>query len=88
MYLSGIGASNSSVAVPIVGSDRITTGYSPSTMHVDPVSGIPFEQEAAQAAVIVVQPASHGVSLWLIAALALGAWWAYRQGWFTSMEGA
>jgi hypothetical protein len=30
----------------------------------------------------VAQPAASGVSLWLIAALALGVWYAYRQGWF------
>lgn len=78
-----LGDFNSDIAIPVTGSDRMTTGFSPATMHVDPVTGIPFSQEAAQPAVtVVVPPASSGVSWLLVAALALGAWYAYKQGWF------
>lgn len=82
MYLNGIGDQVSSVAVPIVGSDAITVGLSPSTMHVDPVSGLPEAAAIAPGTTVVVQSATSGVSLWLIAALALGAWYGYKQGWF------
>lgn len=86
MYLSGIGSSDSSVAVPIVGSDRVTTGYSPTTMHVDPVTGVPFDQEAANTTVIVQPvPASSGMSWMLILALAGIAYYGYKQGWFDGL---
>lgn len=85
MYLSGIG-DNSSVAVPITGSDRMTTGYSPSTMHVDPTTGMDYASEAAQPAVtVVVQPASGLSPMLIFAALALVAWYGYKQGWFTEI---
>lgn len=77
-----LGDFNSDIAVPVTGSDRMTTGFSSATMHVDPVTGIPFTQEAAPVTVVVAPPASSGMSLWLIAALALGAWYAYNQRWF------
>lgn len=86
MYL---GDFNSSVAIPIVGSDRITMGLSPTTMHVDPVSGLPESQAVAPGTTVVVAPAAapvaSGMSPLLIAALALGAWYAYKQGWFTQI---
>ncbi len=82
MYL---GDFNSSVAVPIVGSDAITVGLSPTTMHVDPVSGLPEVYAVAPGTAVVVQPATSGVPLWLIAALALGAWYGYKRGWFSGL---
>lgn len=87
MYL---GDFNSDVAVPITGSDRVTTGYSPSTMHVDPASGVDYVTETMQAeapapVTVVVTPASTGPSMLLLAALAFGAWYAYKQGWFTEI---
>jgi len=82
MYLAGLG-DNSSVAVPIVGSDRATIGFSPTTMHVDPVSGLPEAQAVAPGTTVVVAaPASSGPSIWLLGALAFGAWYAYEHGWF------
>lgn len=83
MYL---GDFDPSVAVPIVGSDRITQGLSPTTMHIDPVSGLPMS-EAMAAPVAVVQPASSNMSLWLIAALALVAWYGWEHGWFRGLFG-
>ena len=69
-----LGTLSSDVVMPIIGSDRITMGLSPTSMHLDP-SGL-----SAPVAVIVA-PASSGISLWLIVALALGGWYAYKQGW-------
>lgn len=88
MYL---GDFNSAVAVPITGSDRVTTGYSPSTMHIDPVTGIPFGQELVMPVDAVVlplplQPASNGLSpLIMFVVVGAIAWYGYKQGWFTEI---
>ncbi len=63
----------------------MTQGYSPATMHVDPVTGVPYTSEAAPGVTVVVAPVSSGPSIWLLAALALGAWYAYKQGWLSGI---
>lgn len=75
----------SSLAVPIMGSDRASVGYSPTTMHVDPSTGLTFASEAAPVVVIAPAPASSGVPWMLLLALAGVAWYGYKQGWFTEI---
>ena len=87
MYL---GDFNSDIAVPIVGSDAMTTGLSPTTMHVDPVSGLPEAMAVAPGTTVVVTPAaaapaSSGMSPLFLIALAGVAWYGYKQGWFTEI---
>ena len=84
MYL---GDFNSSIAVPIVGSDYVTTGLSPTTMHVDPVSGLPESQAVAPGTTVVVAPAAPASSgfPWMLLALAGVAWYGWEQGWFKGL---
>lgn len=86
MYLNGIG-DFSNLAVPIVGSDMITTGLSPTTMHVDPVSGLPESQAVAPGTTVVVAPAVPSPSgfPWMLLALAGVAWYGWEQGWFAGL---
>lgn len=84
MYL---GSLTPNVAVPIVGSDRITQGLSPTTMHVDPVSGLPMT-EALAVPVAVVQPASSGVPWVLLLIVAGVAWYGWEHGWFKGLVGS
>lgn len=85
MYLDSSGA-------PIVGSDRMTVGLSPTTMHVDPVSGLPESMAAAPGTTVIVQPAttapvaSSGFP-WLLLALAGVAYYGYKEGWFAELMG-
>lgn len=69
-----LGTLSPDLVTPILGSDALTVGLSPTSMHADP-SGL-----SAPVAVIVA-PASSGISLWMLVALALGGWYAYKQGW-------
>ncbi len=71
----------------VYGSDQ-TLGYSPTTMHVDPVSGLPESQAVAPGTTVVVAPsapASSGVPWLLLLALAGVAWYGYKQGWFAGL---
>jgi len=73
----------SALATPIMGSD-MTVGYSPTTMHADPMTGLPI----GQAPVVVVAPAapaSSGVPWMLLLVLAGVAWYGYKQGWFAGL---
>ena len=76
--------------VPIVGSDVLTVGFSPTTMHIDPVSGLTFAQDAANAqaaaAAASAPAATSGVPwFWLLLIGGVG-WYAYSQGWFAHPE--
>ncbi len=68
----------SSLAVPIVGSD-LTTGYSPTTMHMNPAP------QSAPVVVVAPAPASSAVPWLLLLALAGVAWYGYKQGWFDGL---
>ncbi len=86
MYLSGIGDQNSSLAIPIVGSDAMTVGLSPTTMHVDPVSGLPESQAVAPGTTVVVAPAPASSGFpWMLLVVAGVAWYGYEQGWFKGL---
>lgn len=71
----------------VFGSDQ-TLGYSATTMHVDPVSGLPETMAAAPGTTVVVAPAapaSSGVPWMLLLVVAGVAWYGYKQGWFTEI---
>lgn len=90
-----LGLITSAASQPITGSDMVTTGYSPDTMHVNPVTGVPFYDEqqaaiAAQQAAAVAAAQPQGMStgtLILLAAVAWGAWYGYKHGWFNDIVG-
>ena len=71
----------------VYGSDQMTVGLSPTTMHVDPVSGLPEAQAVAPGTTVVVAPtpASGGVPWMLLLVLAGVAWYGYKQGWFAGL---
>lgn len=74
----------------VYGSDRLTTGLSPTTMHVDPVSGFPEAQAVAPGTTVIVAPstapvASGGVPWMLLLMLAGVGYYGYKQGWFTEL---
>jgi hypothetical protein len=60
----------------VIGSDALTVGLSPTTMHVDPVSGLPEAQAVAPGTTVVVAPAvpASGGFPWMLLALAGVAW--------------
>jgi hypothetical protein len=65
---------------PIRGSDRLTVGLTPSTMHANP--GIdPSAAVAMPASVAAVPAAASSSSLIWIAILAFAAWYAWKKGW-------
>lgn len=77
-------------SIPVVGSDRVTTGLSPVTMHVDPVSGLPETMAASPGTTVIVQsaaPVASGGVPWMLLALAGVAYYGYREGWFTELLG-
>lgn len=79
----GLGYLNSNLGIPIVGSDYVTTGLSPTTMHVDPVSGLPEAQAVAPGTTVVVAPAAASSGFpWMLLALAGVAWYGWEHGWF------
>lgn len=70
----------------VYGSDQMTVGLSPTTMHVDPVSGLPESQAVAPGTTVVVAPpTSSGVPWMLLLALTGLAWYGYKQGWFDGL---
>lgn len=78
-----LGDFNSSVASPIMGAD-LTAGFTPSTMHNDPYTGLPI----GQAPVVVIAPQAptlSGVPWMLLLVLAGVAWYGYKQGWFAGL---
>lgn len=68
----------SALATPIMGSD-LTVGYSPTTMHADPLA------QPAPVVVVAPAPTSSGVPWMLLLALAGLAWYGYKQGWFDGL---
>lgn len=70
----------------VFGSDQ-TLGYSATTMHVDPVSGLPESIAAAPGTTVVVAPAAPASSgfPWMLLLLAGVAWYGYKEGWFTGL---
>jgi hypothetical protein len=66
---------NSLALMPIVGSDQLTMGLTPTSMHANPgaLAVVPVATVAA--------PASGSSSLVWIALLALAGWYAWKKGW-------
>lgn len=74
---------------PITGSDY-TVGLTADSMNVDPVTSVPYYDEAmaAQAAALAAQQAAsqpQGPNWLVVAGLAGGAWWAWKQGLLTKL---